>query len=80
MSERPGGFERRDIDQGFQALAGAQSQAELKSRIDSMPVLRSPIFHAYLRQYRLSNLQEFEKNLEAYRGFMGGVRVKWVKI
>jgi hypothetical protein len=71
MPERPGGFDRNEIDQGFRALASAESAADINRLIDTMPVLRSPIFHAYLRQYRLNNLAEFEKLPDAYECFMG---------
>ena len=70
MSERVGGFERKTIDDGFRALASAQSADDINQLIDKMPVLRSPIFHAQLRQYRLTNLAEFEKQPQAYQGFM----------
>jgi hypothetical protein len=61
MAERPGGFEKREITEGFRTLTRAHSLSEFKAMIESMPVLRSPIFHAQLRQYRLSNVAEFEK-------------------
>ena len=70
MPERPGGFERKEINDGFRALASAQGAEDILHLIDNMPVLRSPIFHAQLRQYRLTNLAEFEKNPQAYQGFM----------
>lgn len=70
MPERAGGFERKEIEDGFRALASAQSGGDIDRLIDTMPVLRSPIFHAYLRQYRLNNLAEFEKLPQAYQRFM----------
>jgi tetratricopeptide (TPR) repeat protein len=70
MPERAGGFERKEIDDGFRALASVQSAQDLDRLIDTMPVLRSPIFHAYLRQYRFNNLAEFEKIPRAYQAFM----------
>src|SRR5215467_11501296 len=71
MPERPGGVDRKEIDQGFRALASVQNADDVGRLIDTMPVLQSPIFHAYLRQYRLNNQAEFEKLPEAYEGFMG---------
>ena len=70
MPERAGGFERKEIDDGFRALASARSAEDIGHVIDKMPVLRSPIFHAQLRQYRLENWAEFEKNPQANEGFM----------
>jgi CHAT domain len=70
MPERPGGFESKEIDDGFRALASVQGEADIGRLIDKMPVLRSAIFHAQLRQYRLTNLAEFEAQPRAYQGFM----------
>jgi hypothetical protein len=71
MPERAGGVDRKEIDQGFQALASVQNADDIGRLIDTMPVLQSPIFHAYFRQYRLNNLAEFKKLPEAYEHFMG---------
>lgn len=70
MPERAGGFERKEIDDGFRALASARGVDDILHLIDNMPVLRSPIFHAQMRQYRLTNLADFEKHPQAYQGFM----------
>jgi hypothetical protein len=70
MPERPAGFEREEIDKGFQALAKVQSAEDLDRIIASMPVLRSPMFHAQLRQYRLTNMAELAKHPGALEGFM----------
>lgn len=70
MPERLGGFERRDIDEGMRALASAGSPEEISRLIDSMPVLRSAIFHAQLRQYQLAMTSEFRKNPAALQGFL----------
>src|SRR6516165_8062700 len=70
MPERPGGFEHKEINEGFRALASAQGNADIDRLIDKMPVLRSAIFHAQLRKFRLTNLAEFEKQPQAYQGFM----------
>jgi hypothetical protein len=42
MPERPGGFERQDIDACFRALAGAENAGEIEPLIETPPVLRSP--------------------------------------
>jgi len=70
MPERAGGYERKEIGDGFRALAAARGPDDIHALINSMPVLRSPIFHAQLRQYRLTNLTEFQKDPLAYQGFM----------
>ena len=70
MPERAGGVERQDIDAGFRALAGAEDAGEIERLIATMPVLRSPIFHAYFRQYRYANETQLRQVPGAYEHFM----------
>ena len=70
MPERAGGVERQDIDAGFRALAGAENAREIERLIETLPVLRSPIFHAYLRQYRYGKRTELRGVPGAYEHFM----------
>jgi hypothetical protein len=68
--ERRGGFDEEAIEDGMQALAQADSPKAFYDAIRAKPVLRSQVFHAKLRQYRL----QFERlpgaTAEAYDGFM----------
>jgi hypothetical protein len=68
--ERRGGFDQTAIDEGMQALAQAEGAKELYAAIRAKPVLRSPVFHAHLRQYRLQFEQLPGATPEAYDGFM----------
>jgi len=58
MSELRGGFQGRDINEGFQALAGVRNWDDLDGLIETLPVLSSPVFHAELRRFRQERADE----------------------
>lgn len=70
MAELAGGFSKDDIAAGFEALRTAGSPKQLRESIESMPVLRAPIFHAQLRQYRLKMEQQAAEYAEHFANFL----------
>jgi len=69
MSELAGQYSKEDIAAGFAAVFKAGSAADLETAINALPVLRAPIFHAQMRQYRLRMQPESANFLSIYDAF-----------
>jgi tetratricopeptide (TPR) repeat protein len=69
MSELAGQYSKEDIGAGFTAVFKAASAADLETAINALPVLRAPIFHTEMRQYRLRMQPESANFLSIYDGF-----------
>jgi hypothetical protein len=53
MAQRPGGIDPLEIQAAFEALYKVTSYDDLQQIVEDLPVIRSPIFHASIRQWAL---------------------------
>ena len=70
MSELAGQYSKEDIAAGFAAVFKAASAADLENAINALPVLRTPFFHAQMRQYRFQMQRESAKDAVGLANFL----------
>lgn len=66
MSQRPGGVDPIELDEGIEAFANAGSFDELEQLVHDLPVLSSPIFHSTIRQEHLRLINQNSPHLENF--------------